>query len=205
MERRAATTQSDRTALTALLRWPVLAISLVFVLCSLLLTSLDLYRFSYLQTKGATNQLMGLSLLAASLSEAPFFFFTGAILRRLGVGRALVVVGLAYSARYLWYALLTDPRYTVPAELLHGLSFALGWAAATEYVGGLLPPELASTGQGLRSAGVWGVGGALGSLYGGGMILQFGWQAMWLTGAGLGCVAAAIMVVTLMAFPVDTK
>ena len=31
------------------------------------------------------------------------------------------------------------------------------------------------------------------------------WQAMWLTGAGLGCVAAAIMVVTLMAFPVDTK
>jgi PPP family 3-phenylpropionic acid transporter len=202
LERRGATASSDALALRALARWDFAAVALVLCICSMLLTALDLYRFSYLETLGASNQLMGLSLAAASLSETPFFFFTGAILRALGVGRALVLVAVGYAARFVWYAFLRDPRLTVPAELLHGVTFALSWAAATQYVGQLLPPELASTAQGLLSALVWGVGGALGSLFGGGVVQAHGWQAMWLAGAGLAVAAAAVMAGALAACPV---
>ena len=205
LERRAASAASDAAAWTALLRLDFLAVAAVLTLCSLLLTALDLYRFSYLETLGASNALMGLSLAAASLSETPFFFFTQAILRRTGVGSALVVVALGYAARFAWYAALQDPRATVPAELLHGLTFALSWAAATQYVGELLPPELASTGQGVLSAIVWGVGGSLGSLYGGAAVGQWGWRAMWLGGVGIALAAAGLMAVTLVACPARRK
>ena len=201
LERRRATASSDALALRALARWDFAAVALVLGACSMLLTALDLYRFSYLETLGASNQLMGASLAAASLSEVPFFLFTGAILRATGVGRALVVCSLGYAARFAWYAYLRDPRLAVPAELLHGATFALSWAAATQYVGQLLPPELASTGQGLLSALVWGVGGALGSLFGGGLVQQGGWQAMWLAGAALALAAAAVMAAALVACP----
>ena len=201
LERRAASASSDRVAYTALLRWDFAAVALVLMLCSILLTALDLYRFSYLETLGATNELMGISLAAASLSETPFFFFTGAILSRTGVGRALIVCAVGYSVRYIWYAYLEDPRLTVPAELLHGVTFALSWSAGTQYIAEILPPELASTGQGLLSALVWGVGGSLGSLFGGGIVSSWGWQAMWLSGAALALAAASIMAAALAACP----
>lgn len=198
VERRPATRTSDRAALTALLRWDVAAFGLVVMLCSLLLTTLDLFRFSYLETLGASNELMGTSLLAASVSETPFFFATSFILTKISVGRAMVVVALGYTARFLWYAFLTNPVYTVPAELLHGVTFALGWAAATKYISELLPPELASMGQGLLCSLIWCMGGLGGSLYGGGMLQTFGFKAMWLVGAALGAVAAGLMVFQLV-------
>jgi PPP family 3-phenylpropionic acid transporter len=197
MERRPATNASDKAACAALLRWDVAAFGLVIMLCSLLLTTLDLFRFSYLETLGASNQLMGISLLAASVSETPFFFFTAFILNKVSVGRAMVVVAAGYTARFLWYAYLSSPVYTVPAELLHGLTFALGWAAATKYITEILPPELASMGQGLLCSVIWCVGGLGGSLFGGGMLQTFGFRVMWLAGAALGGCAAGIMVLQL--------
>ena len=110
----------------------------------------------------------------------------------------MVVVALGYTARFLWYAFLTNPVYTVPAELLHGVTFALGWAAATKYISELLPPELASMGQGLLCSLIWCMGGLGGSLYGGGMLQTFGFKAMWLVGAALGAVAAGLMVFQLV-------
>ena len=198
MERRPATRGSDRAACTALLRWDVAAFGLVVMLCSLLLTTLDLFRFSYLETMGASNQLMGASLLAASVSETPFFFLTSLILSKLSVGRAMVVVALGYTARFLWYAHLSSPVFTIPAELLHGVTFALGWAAATKYISEILPPELASMGQGLLTSVIWCMGGLGGSLFGGGMLHSFGFKAMWLVGAALGACAAGIMVLQLL-------
>ena len=66
-----------------------------------------------------------------------------------------------YGARFVFYSLLgepplSDPAWTLPAELLHGLTFALGWAAATQYVATLLPPELSASAQGLLGALHWG-------------------------------------------------
>jgi MFS family permease len=197
LEKRPATKASDKKALLTLLRWDVAAFALVLTLCSLLLTCLDLFRFSYLETMGASNQLMGASLLAASVSETPFFFLTSAILGRISIGTAMVVVSVGYVARFLWYAFLTDPAYTVPAELLHGMTFALGWAAATKYITEILPPELSSMAMGLLTSVIWCLGGMAGSLFGGGMLHNFGFQAMWLTGAALGGVAAGIMVLQL--------
>ena len=117
----------------------------------------------------------------------------------MGVGAALVAVSLGFVVRFLWYGAMTDPAWALPAELLHGVTFALAWAAATQYVTKLLPPELASTGQGLLAAVNFGLAGAAGSAAGGAVVDAFGWRVMWRAGAALGALATGVMAASLAA------
>ncbi len=113
----------------------------------------------------------------------------------MSVGVALGIVLAGYGFRYIYYSLITDPWYTMLAELLHGCTFALGWAAATQYINDALPPELSTSAQGLLSAIQWGLGAACGSLIGGLLEGQYGWRIMWRVGAGLAF--AGLILITL--------
>lgn len=53
--------------------------------------------------------------------------------QRIPVPAVLCVALGAYAARFLGYSALAAPAWTLPLELLHGATFALGWAAATQY------------------------------------------------------------------------
>ena len=58
----------------------------------------------YLQVSrcaGADETLMGLDIALACLTEAPIFFFAGAIVEKLGVNRALNISAVAFAARCL--------------------------------------------------------------------------------------------------------
>jgi PPP family 3-phenylpropionic acid transporter len=193
LEKRAATAAGSASALRALLRVDVLVVFLVCLICAVLLQVVDVFRFPFLASLGASNALLGSSLTITAVSEAPFFFVTSAILKRISLRTALILVTAGYALRFVYYSLLIDPVLTLPAELMHGVTFALGWAAATQYVTSLLPPELSSTAQGLLSAVQWGLGSALGSFCFGAVAAAWGWRAMWLVGAVLGVVGAALM------------
>jgi hypothetical protein len=79
----------------------------------------------------------------------PCFFLAAPVLRRVqNTPLVLALVLLAYVVRLWYYSELVDPWYTLPAELLHGIQFSFGWAATTQHVATLLPPEYASTAQG---------------------------------------------------------
>jgi PPP family 3-phenylpropionic acid transporter len=193
LEKRAATSATNAAALRALLRADVLVVFSVCLICALLLQMVDVFRFPFLASLGASNTLLGSSLTITAVSEAPFFFVTSWILRKISLRTALIIVCIGYAVRFVYYALIIDPVLTLPAELLHGITFALGWAAATQYVTSLLPPELSSTAQGLLSATQWGLGSALGSFGGGAVAARWGWRAMWLVGAVFALCGAALM------------
>lgn len=198
LERRTATTAGRATALRALLRFDVLVIMIVVLVTAILLQVVDIYRFPFLSSIGADNTLLGSSIFITAVSEAPFFFITSKILDRISTKSALLVVLAGYALRFIFYSLIGEepfvsPWWTMPAELAHGFTFALGWAASTQYVANLLPPELANSAQGLLAAVQWGFGSALGSATGGAIARAWGWRVMWRVFSALGLVTCLFL------------
>jgi PPP family 3-phenylpropionic acid transporter len=194
VEKRGATTASTFSAWRKLLTVDVLIFLVVVYITAILLCVVDVYRTPFLAELGASNELLGFSITTTSISEFPFFFVAGYFLKRLPVPAILLAVLLAYSVRMFWYSVITDPWLTIPAELLHGVQFALGWAASTTYVATLLPPELSSSAQGLLAAVQWGAGSSTGALVGGWVLGAYGARTLFRVCAGLALVGAAIMV-----------
>ena len=198
LEKRPATSEGRATALRALLRGDVLVVLVTVLICAMLLQTVDVYRFPFLRSIGASNALLGGSLAMTAASEAPFFFVTSWILARVTLRAALVTVLGTYALRFVFYSMIgeppfEDPAWTLPAELLHGFTFALAWAASTQYVAVLLPPELSSSAQGLLAALQWGLGSAAGGAASGAIAQAWGWRAMWRAGAGLALLGTWLM------------
>lgn len=98
------------------------------------------FQFIFLQDLGAPSSIKGLALTFTCIAEVPMFFVSTRILARFGVVQVLFSALLAYGIRFLLYSQLTNPTWTLPIELLHGFTYALGFAAATRYMHEVVPP-----------------------------------------------------------------
>ncbi|MBI1878249.1 MAG: MFS transporter, partial [Chloroflexi bacterium] len=103
------------------------------------------YLFPYMEQLGAGKTLMGLALSVATLSEAMVFLFSDRLLDRWGAYPMLMLALAALAARLLAYAVTPNPWLILPAQLLHGLTFATMWAAAVAYAHKIAPPGLGTT------------------------------------------------------------
>ena len=134
--------------------------------------TVDVFLFLHLQVDlGATSLLLGLTLAVTTVGEVPFYFYSGALLERFGANRVVVLALVAYVVRLGWYAALghfhLDVWWVLPVEVLHGLTFSLGWAACATHASEIAPPGYATTTQGVISATFWGVGFGIGGIGGG--------------------------------------
>lgn len=155
------------------------------------------FQFLWLEELGASSTLLGVTQSLACASEVPFFFISEHVLRKFGVMPVLAATMTSYLIRVAWYSALTDPWWTLPAELLHGITFALGWSASTNYAFELLPRELAATAQALLAAAQWGLGCAVGAVVGGVIYSQWGARVLFRASA---CAAAAGVLLMLVSF-----
>jgi hypothetical protein len=166
----------------------------VVYITAVLLSVCDIYRSPFLSSLGASNELVGLAVTATAVTETPCFFLAGRVLKRVGnTSLVLLVILLAYSVRFLAYSLLQDPWWTMPMELLHGVTYAFGWAASCQHVSTLLPPELSSTAQGILSGIQFGLSSVTGALAGGVLISFAGPRALFRCCIALALVGAAVM------------
>lgn len=149
--------------------------------------------FQWLLELGASNTLLGVSLLVTCVSEVPMFFVSAPLLERFGHVPVLFVSLVAYALRLLYYSVLTDPWWTLPAELLHGATYALAWASATKYAFEEFPPEMSSTAQGLLASVQWGLGGGLGAILGGGLYQAYGAVVMFRVSSLLAIVGLGLL------------
>ena len=165
----------------------------VIYISAILLSICDLYRSPYLSSLGASNELLGFAVTATAMTEAPCFFIAGPLLRRINnTPLVLATILFLYGLRMFWYSILVDPAWTIPAELLHGVTFAFGWAAATQHVSVLLPPELSSTAQGILTAIQFGFASGTGALWGGWLMATFGGKHMFRVMMALAFFGAAL-------------
>ena len=85
----------------------------------------------------------------------------------------------------------------LPAELLHGITWALSWVAVVTEAKRVAPPGFAGTTQGVFQALFWGLGFGVGAVSGGYWYASFGarslffWTSVLTAGA---CVLGAICV-----------
>jgi PPP family 3-phenylpropionic acid transporter len=146
------------------------------------------YLFLYMEQLGAGKTLMGLALSVATLSEVTVFLFSDRLLDRWGAYPILMLSMAALAVRLLAYAVTPNPWLILPAQLLHGLTFAAMWAAGVAYVHKIAPPGLGATAQGLMSGVAFGAAAAAGGLLGGllyesiGLALTFGLGGLALLG-----------------------
>ncbi|MBX3012458.1 MAG: MFS transporter [Caldilineaceae bacterium] len=140
------------------------------------------FLFLYLDQLQASKTLMGISLLVATMSEIPIFFFGDRLLQRWGA-RGLLLFALAANAvRMFSYALMPAAWFVLPIHLLHGLTFSAMWMAGVSYANRAAPPGMGATAQGLLSGVGMGLAGSMGALLGGllyeqiGPAPMFGWS-----------------------------
>ncbi len=120
------------------------------------------YLFLLLRSLDASAATMGWALAIATSSELVAFSVAGRVIRRLGIGGTLVLGGVAGALRLLIYGLFPTLGWVLGAQLLHGLTFALPWAAGVTGAARLSPPGLATAGQGVFSAVSLGLGPTVG-------------------------------------------
>lgn len=75
---------------------------------------IDCFLFLFLQDMGGPGLLMGLSLAVTTVSEIPFFFYSGELIKRCGAIYTVALALCAYAARLLYYSQLTHPWWVLP-------------------------------------------------------------------------------------------
>ncbi|KAG7674534.1 putative Major facilitator superfamily domain-containing protein 6-B [Nannochloris sp. 'desiccata'] len=141
------------------------------------------YLFLLLTDLGASGTLLGLCLAINCVGEVPFFYFSGAIIKRLGVTVSFNLAMVAYIIRLGAYALL--PLYptlwiALPIELLQGLTFGLAYSAGTVHCRRISPKYLRSTVQSIFFGLYTGIGAGIGGLAGGMIYNAYGGQMMYI-------------------------
>ncbi|PRW44509.1 major facilitator superfamily [Chlorella sorokiniana] len=149
--------------------------------------NIESYLFLFLDQLGGSETLMGLSLSVTCAAESLVFYFLPAIMA-IGIKRCMHLVFLAFLVRMGWYACLAyapTPWLVLPAEVLHGFTFALAWGGGCAYCAQLAPPGLESTSQGLFQGVYFGAGVGLGSIVGGLVYHRHGAQAVYIVACGV--------------------
>ena len=95
---------------------------------------IDGFLFLRLQSLGASGSLLGSARFIMCFAEIPCFRMAGALHQRLGAFLLLGCCQLAFVIRFLWYAFLVDPVWVLPAEILHGVTFAIVWSTGEEVI-----------------------------------------------------------------------
>lgn len=142
----------------------------------------------YLESLGGSRGQIGLGYALAAAAEIPVIFWSGPVIRRLGVLRALVLASLVYAGRYLALAFVTHPGLAVALQVAHSVSFGLSWPALVLLVAEQTPPHLRTTGQGLLAGIGFGLANVVGAVAAGWLADRFGLPAVYLA---MGLLAAA--------------
>nr|KAG5696507.1 hypothetical protein BaRGS_021043 [Batillaria attramentaria] len=142
----------------------VLVFLLVVMYLGMVSGTVEGFLFWYLTDLGAGPLVFGFCLVVNCAFEIPFFFFSGAIIERLGRMVCLYSAMFVLSVRLLAYSLLSNPWHVLFVETLHGVTFAVMWAAVTTHANSIAPAGMSASTQGLVGGMNFGIGKGLGSL-----------------------------------------
>jgi PPP family 3-phenylpropionic acid transporter len=126
---------------------------LVFALCSFLIWMAANGSLNFLgiamKAMGAGDSLIGLAMMISAVGEIPFMFFSGSIMRRLGLRRMLWLSMLFFIIRIGLLGLLTSPAWAIAINLINGPAYVFFWNSAINYANRMAPDALKATAQGL--------------------------------------------------------
>ena len=147
---------------------------------------------SHVRWRGFPPNVPGLGVAAGIVCETALFYWFGWFLKR-APARTWILVSLSASVfRWLGTAFATSPVVLIAVQSGHALSFALWWVAQLAVFRENAPPGRRAAMQGLYTAAVIGVGGAIGTTLSGRLLDHFGGQWMFIAAAALDVLAVLI-------------
>mgnify|MGYP005991877303 CR=1 FL=1 len=188
---------SKTAALRVLLQPYILCFGVTVLCMGMLMGIITNFLFIWLEEQGGGANVMGWSLFFTCVSEVPLFHFSGALIARFGNTVLLVAALVCYGVRLVAYSFLSNAWAVLPIELLHGVTFGVGWACCVAFAAEIAPPGLGSTVQGVLAGIHWGIGNSIGAIVGGFAYAAWGGQRTWwaceaLVAVGLAAAAATI-------------
>ncbi|MDR2160460.1 MAG: MFS transporter [Treponema sp.] len=121
---------------------------------------------------------VGLTFAVSSLSEIPFMFLSGPLIRRFGPGKLLAVSAAGIGIRLFLYALFPFRPVVLAAQVLHALCFGLFHPAAVALISSCVPPERRALGMSLYLSLGTGFPAFLGNILGGLILEQWGYKIL---------------------------
>jgi PPP family 3-phenylpropionic acid transporter len=178
-----------------------------FLLMMLLLgTTMNLVEsFMYVSMRreyGCSSAFIGRASMVAVVSNLPYFYFSGAIIRRWGHGRIFAFVHCVLVARLLVMALfVTQETYSwmlLCVQLSHGICFALFWSTAVDFSSKHSPREFKGTSQSITSTVYWILGPGIASVMWSSLYEFIGSRGCYLLGAFAVTVIGPLILSSLM-------
>ena len=145
--------------LKELFKYPEIATFFLVVLIFGMLNSVvEIFLFWFLKDLGSSQITLGLCIVFNGVPGIAMLYFAGPIMKRVGEIFCLYVAAAAYSVQFFSYSFLVNPWHVLPVELLHSLTYALFYAAASAYGSKITPHGMSGTVQGLIGGLYFGFG-----------------------------------------------
>ena len=172
----------------------------VFTLISFMgrFAMMSYYSFFSLYLREAVGfQEVGWLWALGPLAEIPVIFFSGRIIRRIGV-RNLFALGIAGIAlRLIGYSLAPSVWAIIPLQFLHALTFGAYHTSSLYYINRLVPSHMKQSATSIFASISLGVSAIVSSAVGGVVIDHFGFRAMYASYGALAVVAFALIFLVL--------
>ena len=136
----------------------------------------DSFLFVHLIRLGATPLVLVVTTTVQSVSKAIFFYLSPKLILKYGNFPVIYAGMLTSVVTFFCYSFLASPWMVVPIESLSGLSYSCVWAAIVSYVGA--PPKIGATLQGIVHSLHIGLGRGIGGLFGGMILLHYGFDVL---------------------------
>ncbi len=129
---------------------------IVFALCVFLIWIAMSGSINFLgitiKSMGGGDSLIGIAATMAAIAELPFMFFSGNIMRRIGMRPMLLISMFSFTLRIGLYSIMPHPAWAIGINLLNGPSYVFFWNSAVNYANQMAPVSLKATAQGLFQA-----------------------------------------------------
>jgi MFS transporter, PPP family, 3-phenylpropionic acid transporter len=116
---------------------------------------------------GAESAVVGLVWTPGALVEVPMMLAFPLIVRRVSADRLIVIGALAFAARTVGWALVSDPILYVLIAPLGGVAYGLFFVGTVTYVSRAVPATVQATAQGIFTGTAFSMGAIIGSVVGG--------------------------------------
>ena len=143
---------------------------------------------------GYSDAVIGWLWAEGVIAEIILFAFGGALVRRLGPARLILLAGMAGVVRWCATGLSDALPVLVMVQALHAFTFGAAHLGAIYFIARTVPPALSATAQSLYSATVMGLGLGLAILASGSLYAAFGGGAYFAM-AALGALGSVLAVV----------
>lgn len=101
----------------------------------------------FLEDLGASKLMMGLAAAIRCSAVIIGFFFSGAVINRLGEVPSVFWSLLTFAVIFFGYSYLVNPWLVVPLEILQGFVYAISWSTCVVYLSAVTPDDGAATMQ----------------------------------------------------------